>query len=345
VYVVSLIARIALAGVLVVAGAGKLADRGGARAALEDFGVPWRLAGPLALLLPLAEIGIGLALLPATTAPVAAAGAALLFGTFAIAIAAALRRGDAPDCHCFGAVHSSPVSGATLGRTAGFALAAAAVAAAEWGGSGHGAVGWVGDLSTVEALALAEAVALLGVVAGAVWLSVHLLRQNGRLLVRLDAVERATGVVPAGGGPERPAGLEVGAPAPSFRLSTREGVERGLEDLGERVMLLFADSGCGPCRTLFPTLDEWSQELAPDVHIAVVLSGGTEAASEVPDGIEVLLDQQREVQSHFAVAGTPMAVLVEEERVASEPAPGAGAIRRLIEQTIGKPAVEVHRVG
>jgi Methylamine utilisation protein MauE/Family of unknown function (DUF6065) len=70
-----LLACLLLASVFVVAGAAKLADREGSRRALADFGVPTTLATPLGVLLPLAELAVAAALIPAATAWWGAAGA------------------------------------------------------------------------------------------------------------------------------------------------------------------------------------------------------------------------------------------------------------------------------
>jgi uncharacterized membrane protein YphA (DoxX/SURF4 family) len=59
-----LIARLALAGVFLVAGLSKLADGPGSRQALMDFGVPLPLATPLKILLPLAEFAGAATLIP-----------------------------------------------------------------------------------------------------------------------------------------------------------------------------------------------------------------------------------------------------------------------------------------
>jgi uncharacterized membrane protein YphA (DoxX/SURF4 family) len=63
-----LFARLALAGIFTVASAAKLADRGGSRQAMIDFGAPTALAGPLGALLALAELAVATALLSASTA-------------------------------------------------------------------------------------------------------------------------------------------------------------------------------------------------------------------------------------------------------------------------------------
>lgn len=333
----TLAARLVLSLVLVVAGAGKLADRRGSRTALGDFGLPAGLVAPLALLLPLAEIAIGIALLPSAGAAPAATAAAVLFAAFALAIAAALRRGESPDCHCFGTVHSRPVTAVTLARAAVLAGLAALVAAVEWSDPGPSAVAWLGNLSTVEALAVAEGAALVAVVAGAVWLGMHLLRQNGRLLVRLDAVERSVGLVPDEGAARAPEGLAVGSPAPDFRLPGRDGSEYGLADLGERVVLVFADAGCGPCLSLFSQLDDWQTERA-DIALAVLIGGDPQAAREVPGTIPVLSVDQ-DVLEDYVVRGTPTGVLVEDGLIASDPAPGAAAIERLVQTAGDRPLV------
>ncbi len=61
---VLLVARLLLAAVFAVAGLAKLADLSGSRQAVRDFGLPSRLAAPLGTLLPLAELGVAVALVP-----------------------------------------------------------------------------------------------------------------------------------------------------------------------------------------------------------------------------------------------------------------------------------------
>lgn len=332
--------RVLLAAVLLVAGVGKLADRAGTRRSLRDFGAPEITVPAVAVLLPVAEIAMAIALLPAATATWAAAAAAVLLALFAAGIARVLRSGQRPDCHCFGAMHSRPVTARTLARTGALALLAAGAAVA--GTEQLSAVRWLGELSFIELLALLEGIALLALAAGAVWLGMHLLRQNGRLLVRLDGVERAVGLFP-GDGAGAPEGLPVGAPAPAFALPLRGGGQRALEDLGERVLLVFADAGCGPCRSLFAEIGDWHAG-GSTLEVAIVLSGDAAAADGVPPDIPVLLAGGRDLQEQYAVFGTPTAVLVREGRIASDTAPGAGAIRRLAAEA-ARPALVVEQVG
>jgi hypothetical protein len=81
-----LLARLLPASVFVVAGVAKLADRSGTRQALADFGVPSPLVAPLGALLPLAELAVAAALLPASTAWWGALGALVLLLLFVAGI-------------------------------------------------------------------------------------------------------------------------------------------------------------------------------------------------------------------------------------------------------------------
>ena len=70
-----LVARLLLAAVFAVAGLAKLADREGSERALKVFGLPAPLASPFAILLPVAELAVAVALLPVATAWFGALGA------------------------------------------------------------------------------------------------------------------------------------------------------------------------------------------------------------------------------------------------------------------------------
>jgi uncharacterized membrane protein YphA (DoxX/SURF4 family) len=63
-----LIARLLLAAVFSLAGAAKLSDPKGSRQTIIDFGLPASLANPLAVLVPLAELAVAAALIPAFSA-------------------------------------------------------------------------------------------------------------------------------------------------------------------------------------------------------------------------------------------------------------------------------------
>ncbi|MDP9461458.1 MAG: hypothetical protein M3Q22_14830, partial [Actinomycetota bacterium] len=188
--VLFLLARLLLFGVFAVAGLAKLADLAGSEKAMRDFGVPGPLAKPAGVALPVVELVAAVLLLPRATAGWGALLALILLLAFVGGIAYNLARGRAPDCHCFGQIHSAPAGRSTLIRNGVLALVALPVAVRGIGGEpGASAVGWLGDLSGLGWFALIGGVVVVGLLAGMAWLLTHLLGQNGRLLVRLDAVE------------------------------------------------------------------------------------------------------------------------------------------------------------
>src|SRR4051794_39641151 len=116
--VLVLVARLLLAVTFAVAGIAKLADPKGSRQSMIDFGVPALLARPLGWFLPVAELACAVALIPVVSAWWGAVGVLAMLLLFVAGIAISMARGRAPDCHCFGQLHSSPVGWTTLTRNA-----------------------------------------------------------------------------------------------------------------------------------------------------------------------------------------------------------------------------------
>src|SRR5579859_1168630 len=117
--------RALLAAVFVVAAIGKLVDRPAARRALADFRVPRALVLPIGWLLPATELAVAVLLLVQPLGRAAAFAAAGLLALFMVGVAAAMARGEAPDCNCFGQIGTAPAGKGTLIRNA--ALAAVAI--------------------------------------------------------------------------------------------------------------------------------------------------------------------------------------------------------------------------
>src|SRR5215213_3684214 len=186
----TLFARLLLASVFAVSGAAKLADRAGSRRAMADFGLPAALSAPLGILLPLAELAVAVALIPTTSALWGALGALALLLLFVAGIGANLARGRRPECRCFGQLYSAPAGWKTLARNGALAAMAGFVLWEGYdGGAGPSAIAWLGALTTAQLLGLLGGVLVLALLVGQWGFLVHLLRQNGRLLVRLEAVE------------------------------------------------------------------------------------------------------------------------------------------------------------
>jgi thiol-disulfide isomerase/thioredoxin len=281
------------------AGLAKLADLEGSRRAVARFGVPKRLAWPLGTLLPLVELAAAGALLPHRSDSAAAVAVLVLLLGFSLAIALNLLRGRTPECHCFGQLHSMPVSWRVVGRNLALAALAAALVAGE-----------PARLGLFESTSVA-------VVLGC----------SALLLVARRARRREVR------GPVAAAGLPFGSPAPDFELPLLTGGEitlRSLLDRGKPVLLVFADTSCGPCRALAPELAAWQAEGA-DVTIAVLERGARPAAVDEYGRSLVLCPPDESVAQAYRAAGTPSAVLVDRSgRIASSIAPGAPGIRRLV---------------
>jgi peroxiredoxin len=346
-----LIARLLLAAVFTLAGVAKLADREGSRQAIVDFGAPSAIAAPLGLLLPLAELVVAATLLPASTAWWGALGALTLLSVFVVGISINLARGRKPDCHCFGQLHSAPAGWKTLARNGALAAVAGFVLWGSYeGGAGPSALAWLGALSASQLVGLLGGVLVLALLAGQWVFLVHLLRQNGRLLVRLEALETSlasggSSVAPSQNGTplDQAEGLPVGSEAPEFSLFGLYGESITLEALrssGKPLMMLFTDPGCGPCNALLPEVGRWQEEHAPKLTLALISRGEVEEnktkASE--HGLSnVLVQKDWEVCESYEVGGTPSAVLISPDgKVASPVAGGDEGIRALLAYAVGE---------
>jgi thiol-disulfide isomerase/thioredoxin len=348
-----LLSRLVLAVVFLVAGGAKLADRRGSIQAMRDFGVPERLAMPAGIALPLTEIAVAILLVPTATARWGALGALALLLAFVAGIGYNLARGNQPDCHCFGQLHSEPAGLPTLARNGILSAVAAFLLVGGWDDPGPSVVGWLGDLSGFEGVMLAGGVIALALIAVEGWALFHLLQQNGRLLLRLDALEEAIEsgqpVKPAAAAPSGPiSGLRVGTPAPSFELPNLAGAQTSLSDLmapNTPTMLVFSDPGCGPCNALMPEIGRWQDQHAGQLTIALVSRGDLEAnrSKAGQHGIRnVLLQKNREIAEAYETRGTPSAVLVRPNlTIGSSVAAGAEAIRGLVATATTAPAVKV----
>jgi len=346
-----LIARLVLAVVFAVAGVTKLVDRKGTRQAVTAFGAPKSSAGVLAVALPLAELAVAGLLLPATTALLGALGALLLLGVFTAAVAASLARGEAPECHCFGQLHSAPASSKTLARNTGLIGLAAFALAGTLAAPSTSATAWIADLdgTGIVALAVVAAAALL-VSAGAVGFT-SLLRSYGQVLTRLERVEAV--LVEAGIELEDDAkaelGLEPGTPAPTFTLESVDGETVTLDALtaaGVPALLVFTSPHCGPCAQLLPTAAAWQREHSGELVIAFLSDGSPQEVLAEAAEFElenVLVDVDRRVYEAYQAAGTPGAALVAADgRVASWLASGARAIERLVADVLAQGTDDEH---
>jgi uncharacterized membrane protein YphA (DoxX/SURF4 family)/peroxiredoxin len=318
--------RLVLAVVFATAGVAKLLDLPGSRQALKDFGVPLRAVRVGAVLLPLAELAISIALLFPPTARWGAVAAFLLLLAFVAGIANALSRGKAPDCHCFGQIHSAPAGRGTLARNAG--LAALAVVVIGWG-PGPAITTWIEERTGAElaAAGLTVLAAVLALMALRLWL------ENRDLRHQLAHARADLATLPPG--------LPVGAQAPAFALEDVKGETVTLESLcarGNPVALMFVGPGCGACWMMLPHIRRWQETLADRLTVAVISGGTAEQNVDLVnehDFVETFLHDGSDVFDAYRVEGSPAAVMVSPEgRIASTVAHGPAPIEPLVRLTI-----------
>jgi peroxiredoxin/uncharacterized membrane protein YphA (DoxX/SURF4 family) len=344
-----LIARLILIVVFVIAGFAKLADLPGSRRAVRDFGIPDALASPIGTLLPLGEIAIGLALILGFTVWWGAVGALVLLLLYIIVIGFNLARGRRPNCHCFGALYSAPAGRSTLLRNGLLVVLAALLVRQGPNYAYANVVGWLPTLRPFEIMTIIFAVIILGLLAVAGWFLLLLLQQNGRLLLRIEVLEKALEVKGARVAP-LPAtvtnSLPIGAVAPAFQLSGLDGQTHTLDalrDLGKPLLLIFIAPDCGPCNALLPEISRWQHQYAAKTTVTLISYGTPEAnrtKSREYKLSHVLLQDKSEVAEKYRVGGTPSAILVRPDgTIGSAPVAGADAIRKLVSQLAEPPAV------
>jgi uncharacterized membrane protein YphA (DoxX/SURF4 family) len=313
--------RLLLAAVFAVAAVAKLLDLEGSRNAMRGFGVRDRTASVLGLVVPVAELSVAAALVLQPTARWGAVGAVVLLLAFSAGIVNALRRGQKPDCHCFGQLHSAPAGRETLGRNLGLAVLAGF---AVWQGPGPNIGDWVAARTPAELVAIGTGMAALALIA----LSLRLWADKRKLGERLARAYSALDKVPVG--------PPVGTSAPGFALAAARGEGRSLNefrDAGLPVLLLFVDPQCGPCRALLPDVGRWQTTLAQRLPIVVIGSGKHEQLRHLSErhAVHILMEEGSEVFEAYRLRDTPSAVLVGADGiVASQPLQSAFQIEGLI---------------
>ena len=357
-----LVARLLLAAVFLLAGMAKLSDPQGTIQGLHDFGLPWRLAQALSLVLSLGEILVAVALIPLASAWYGACGALGLLLIFVLAIGINLARGRKPDCHCFGQLHSAPVGWPTLVRNG--ALGALA--------------GWLvyrGALRVGPSLwqhlsAAGDDERRLFVVAGCVmcFLFFRAMRQKVRAepegatedLFDWDSesdddepapvrepVRERPAPPPTAPRPSVPRpivppdGLPIGTPAPEFALPCLTGELRPLQVLreqGKPICLVFSSPFCESCAALVPYVRRWMQEYRESLNFFIISRGTAKDAMAKMKDIDVsrvLLQKDFEVSEIYGCTATPAAVLIGADgMVRSQLVVGRDEIRKLIASVV-----------
>ncbi len=171
------------------------------------------------------------------------------------------------------------------------------------------------------------------------WLGWQLLRQNGRILVRLDGLEQQLqelelSAEPVANGEKKSPvrsrlnrnGLKAGTVAPDFRLPRVDGGELLLEEYrGRRVLVIFSDPHCGPCNALAPQLQKFHRR-HPALEMVMISRRGVEANYGMfATPIGYLVDESGVTVSDVAVGVEPiLALLAKVKKARAEAVPALG---------------------
>lgn len=332
---VLLIVRLALFAILAVAGVAKLLDREGSEKAVAGFGTPEPFVKTFAILIPIAEVIFAACLLFTTYSWLGAAGALLLMVTFIGGMLVQMIRGEAPDCHCFGQIHSEPVGPKSLIRN--ILIAVLPVVLLVSGRTQQGPA--LGEThGQIAANAVLAALVVFAIVGFSYLL--RLIRENGLLKRRVELLE----MLENGGMPiERDeAGdptdsLPIGAPFPDFKLPDIAGKLVTFDHLiADPIpkLFLFVGPACKPCKAMLEEFAEWKREFDGKLRIVFVSKGSVAEnlerfGNELSQGM--LLQKNMEFAAELHIKWTPAAILVGADgNIASHPAVGDLAIRDLV---------------
>jgi peroxiredoxin len=180
------------------------------------------------------------------------------------------------------------------------------------------------------------------IVVGA-WLGYQLVRQNGRVLLRLEAIEKR--LSPRGAGkPKKDRGLPVGMVAPDFELPDLAGGRHKLSEFrGKDVLLIFFNPKCGFCTKMADDLAALPADGENGRAVPVVVTtGDLEENRQLVERYHirgvVLRQEEMEVASQFHAQGTPMGYRIDKTgRIASELTVGAEALLGLADLTVPLP--------
>ena len=200
-----------------------------------------------------------------------------------------LRRGEAVDCGCFGALADDRVSGTTLARNS--VLVVLGALATAFGAAGSGVLPAVRDFGSTD------------------WWWLRAVRGGG-------GHGRARGGASAR--PDEAVDDEdlldyERVPIPFAILEDETGNRTTLRQLAASrpQLLFFLSSSCWACETIAEQIPDWATRLGP-VEISTVF---TESLADLPakarpDGIPAWFDVERGATETFAAGGRPAAVLL-----------------------------------
>ena len=177
----------------------------------------------------------------------------------------------------------------------------------------------------------------------------QLVKQQGRILLRLDELERA---VTSGRNnvaqPEQaaPEGMPLGSVFPDFELADLSGKTHALSEFrGRRLLLVHWNFDCGFCEAIADDLARLESGLEAQNAKIVLLASGDESSNRdqaASHGLRsmILLLNGKEIPKPFKHQGTPVAYFVDEQaQVAAPFASGADQVVALAERIASSPDI------
>ncbi|MDR5781357.1 TlpA disulfide reductase family protein [Caballeronia sp. LZ065] len=168
------------------------------------------------------------------------------------------------------------------------------------------------------------------------WLGYQLVRQHGRILLSLEALEngfRGGLAEPSDPASNALIGLPSRSIAPDFELPDFSGGLHRLSDFrGRPVLLIFFNPACSFCMSMMPELKVFELQGKNGKPMPLVISTGEAETNRQlfqthGIGCPVLLQKDREVAAQYQAHGTPVGYLIDEKgSVVSELAMGAAAL-------------------
>ncbi len=306
---------------------------------LADFGLPRWLVTPVSIGLPFLELLAAILLVATRSGLTGAILALALLLIFNAAIVTNLVLGRNPSCNCFGQLHSKPIGWSTLARNGVISAVAAWLVWQLPKNQDSSLLNAFSFLSTAEIAAIIVALLGFALIAVLAFLLLHVLKQHGRLLMRIEALEKAKPGAPAAAAqPAALHGLAVGSKAVEFELPTVRGTTARLNSFlngGKAALLIFTSPSCGPCTALMPEVARWQNDHAAEANVVLISSGRLDAnlAKANEFGlINILVEKKRDIAEQYRALGTPSAVVIRPDgTVGSFVASGADAIRQLVD--------------
>ncbi len=309
----------------VVAATSKIRDIAGVERSAREFGVPQRWTRPVALTLPMVELGAAGSILGIGGGVGAIPTVVLLVG-FTALIATSLARDRHPECHCFGNVRTGPVGASTVVRNT--ALLAIAIAVSS--GRRESPLEAFETRSASERTVIVTGLVLLALVA---WV---IRRRGGTRTLRAGTVARVEtfGGTWLPGSPDAPRGLPVGASLPNIALVDLDGAVTSLSALCTPGRELVISVTHPECRTCAGELVDVANLATPtdDFDVCVISLGSFENGAPRFSSAVRLLFADPTFTHHLVLPGTPSAFVVDGSgRVASSALGGPGSFAGVVE--------------